>query len=114
MIAISGIKMPSPCAMQAELISIGSEEQRSASGRLVCDRVAVKRRLKLQWAALSGADLRKLLCAADGFFTAEYPDPLSGETRETVFYASACKMNALRMNAGGAVWTDIGMEWTEQ
>lgn len=114
MIAIGGTKMPSPSAMQAEVICVGSGEERSASGRLVCDRVAVKRKLKLEWTALSGDDLRKLLSSADGFFAAEYPDPLTGAMRESTFYASTCRTKVLKVNSDGAVWSDVSMEWTEQ
>ena len=113
-LTINEVEMPAPSEMKVELVNVGSDEQRSASGRLVCDRVAVKRKLKLEWTALSGDDLRKLLSSADGFFAAEYPDPLTGAMRESTFYASTCRTKVLKVNSDGAVWSDVSMEWTEQ
>ena len=106
--------MPSPSAMQAEVICVGSGEERSASGRLVCDRVAVKKRVKLKWAALSGAEIAKLFSAADGFFTAVCPDPCSGEWGKAEFYASARSLGVMRADGGECVWEDAAMEWMER
>lgn len=113
-LTIGGKEMPAPSEMSVEMQEIGSTGERSASGRLVADRVAVKRRLKLKWAALAGDAAKALLSAADGFFTATYPDPATGETRSTTFCATARSMGAMRLNGQNAVWTNVQMEWTER
>ena len=84
-LTIGGKEMPAPSEMSVEMQEIGSSGERSASGRLVADRVAVKRRLKLKWAALAGDAAKALLSAADGFFTATYPDPATGAARSATF-----------------------------
>lgn len=107
-------EMPAPSEMRVEMQEIGANGERSASGRLVADRVAVKRRLKLKWAALDASSMKALLSAADGFFAATYPDPATGETRSATFCATARSMGAMRLDGQNAVWSDIQMEWTER
>lgn len=113
-LTIGGQAMPAPAELRVEMIEVGSGGERSASGRLVADRVAVKRKLKLKWSALSGEALAKLLSAADGFFTAAYPDPATGESRSATFYANARAMGAMRLDGETAVWSDVSMEWLEK
>ncbi len=113
-LTINGVPMPAPSELKMELLNIGSDEQRSASGRLVCDRVAVKKRLKLKWAVLSGADIARLFSAADGFFTASCPDPCENAAVNAEFYASAKSLGVMRMNGDECVWEDAAMEWTER
>ena len=109
-LTIDNLEMPAPSEMKVELVNVGSDEQRSASGRLVCDRVAVKKRVKLKWAALSGAEIAKLFSAADGFFTAQCPDPCSNQMVKTQFYASARSLGVMRADGGACVWEDAAMD----
>ena len=46
-LTIGGQAMPAPTELRVEMIEVGSGGERSASGRLVADRVAVKRKLKV-------------------------------------------------------------------
>ena len=55
-----------------------------------------------------------LLSAADGFFTATYPDPATGAARSATFCATARSMGAMRLDGQNAVWTNVQMEWTER
>ena len=87
---------------------------RSASGRAVLDRTAVKRRLELTWAYLSGEDLAALLDAAGGFFEVCYPDPQTGQARTMQCCCSEKATGILRMRDGAPVWTDVKMTWMER
>ena len=113
-LTIDGTVVPTPAKMNVELLNVGSNAERCASGRLVCDRVAVKRKWKLTWAMLNAADTKLLLRCADGFFTAVFPDPMTGEMRSGTFFASSRSVQAFRLNGSDSVWSEISMEWTEQ
>lgn len=113
-IQIGGVDMPSPSGLRVEIFDVGVQDERSASGLLVVDRVAVKRRLTLTWAHLSPGDLAALLTATGGaFFSATYPDPELG-THAIECRCGARRAGVLRMDGGEPVWTDVSMEWVER
>lgn len=112
-IKINGAEAASPSALKVEIFDVGSSEARSASGRRVVDRLAVKRRLTLRWAMLSTAQAGVLMEAVSGkAFQATYPDPELGE-RTAQFGCETRSAGVLRMVDGAAVWTDVEMQWTE-
>jgi len=114
MIRIDGVEMPSPSGLKVEIFDVGVQDERSASGLLVADRVAVKRRLTLEWAHLSPDDLAALLKLTGGaFFTAAYPDPELG-AHTIVCRCGARRAGVLRMDGGVPVWTGVSMEWVER
>lgn len=111
---LNGADAPSPSALRVELFDVGSDEMRSASGRLVTDRLAVKRRLSLRWALLTADELAALLNAVgEMFFAAVYPDPELG-MRTAEFRCESRSAGVLRYVNGEAVWTDVEMLWTER
>lgn len=114
-LTVGGAGVPSPSEMKVTVLEIGSGDVRSASGALVKDVVAVKRKLNLRWAHLTPVELGNLLGAVSGaFFEAEYPDPVSMAARTAVFRAGDCSAGVLRMVGGAPVWTDVTMEWMER
>lgn len=112
-IKLNGGATASPSALRVEIFDVGSAQARSASGRRVVDRVAVKRRLTLRWAMLSAAQAKALMEETDGKkFQATYPDPALGE-RTAWFGCETRSAGVMRMVDGAAVWTDVEMQWTE-
>lgn len=115
LLTINGVEMPSPSKLEAEIFEIGAFGERTASGRLVADRVAVKRRLKLKWAVLSPAQMGLLLGAVGGvFFEAAYPDPQTGGMRTMTCRCADCSAGVLMIRNDQPVWTDVEMEWEER
>ena len=110
---INGAAVKSPAQMKASLFEVGSGEMRSASGGLVSDCVAVKRKLALSWAYMEPEELGALLAAVGEAFEAEYPDPMGG-MRTACFRCGEAVTGVLRMIGGEPVWTDVSMEWTER
>lgn len=111
---VNGAEIRSPSELKVTVFEVGSGEVRSASGGLVTDCVAVKRKLSLKWATMEPAELGALLGAVSGeVFTAEYPDPKEG-TRTAVFHCGETLTGVLRIVGGAPVWVDISMEWTEK
>jgi len=113
---INGAKAPSPSEMKVEIFDVGAGEIRTASGALVADRIAVKRKLTLKWPWLTSDELGALLSdvGAEPFFEATYPDPQTGGMRTSVFRSGARATGVLRVQDGRAVWTGVTMEWTEK
>ena len=112
-IKLNGAAVVSPSALKVEIFDVGSAETRSASGRRVVDRVAVKHRLTLRWAMLSAEQAQALMEATDGKkFQATYPDPALGE-RTGWFGCETRSAGVMRMVGGAAVWTDVEMQWAE-
>lgn len=111
-IAINSIPAPSPSKLTVSVQNIGSTGTRTASGMLVTDLVAKKRKLKLKWAHLTPAQLGDLLSRVAGEFTLEYPDPEG--VRTSVFVNGDVSMGVLMVSSGVPVWTDVEMEWTER
>ena len=113
---VNGQAVPSPSSMRVTVFDVSSTADRNASGNVVIDRVGVKRKIELSWAWLSGEELSSLLNAVgqDVFFTAEYPDPLTGGMNSIVCYAGDRSTGVLRMEDGRPVWTKIEMNWIER
>lgn len=106
MIKINNITISTPSAYQVSLEDIVKAE-RNASGTMVIDRVATKRKLELGWNYLSQATLAALLTAISPVtFSVEYPDPQDGALRTGTFYSGS-------KNAGGIDYQNGVMRWKD-
>ena len=113
-LTVGGAEVKAPSEMKVTVFEVGSGDVRSASGALVRDVVAVKRRLSLRWAHLTPAELGALLGRVSGdFFEAGYPDPELG-LRTAQFRCGDISAGVLRMDGDAPVWTDAAMEWIER
>lgn len=114
-LTVGGAAIPTPSELKVSIFEVGSGGTRSASGKLVSDVVAVKRRLNLRWAHMTPVELGDLLGAVSGaFFEATYPDPVAAQARAAVFRAGESTVGVLRIQGGEPVWTDVSMEWIER
>lgn len=113
---VNGADMPAPSAMKISIFDVSATADRSASGKMIIDRVGTKRKLELSWAYLSAAELSALLTAVGEktFFTAAYPDPQTGGERSMTCYCGDRATGVLRMENGAPVWTDVEMNWIER
>jgi len=114
MLTISGQPVPAPGRMRLELTDVGAG-RRNALGEQVMDRVAVKRRLSLGWARLTGAELELVFGLAGGacvFFEVMYPD--GGQARTMTAYAESRDSSLLSCEDGAPVWTDVKLVLRER
>ena len=114
MLTVNGKPVPAPSAMSAAVFDVSGGVSRNAAGSAVMDRTAVKRRLELTWAHITGQDLSMLLGEIGGFFDVTYPDPVSGEPRQMQCWCGDRAAGILRMGENGPVWIDVKMTWTER
>lgn len=86
MIKINGVVIATPKVYEVTISDIDGETERNANGMLIRDRIAVKRKLNLEWGPLTQLEIQTLLNAISSvFFTVNYPDPMSGMVTKTMY-----------------------------
>ena len=86
MIKINGVAIATPKVFEATVSDIDGETNRNAKGELIRDRVAVKRKINLEWGTLEQSEMSKILNAVSNvFFTVEFPDPQLGLITKTMY-----------------------------
>lgn len=86
MIKINGVAIATPKIYEATVSDLDGESNRNAAGQLIRDRVAVKRKLNLEWGPLSQSEIAPILNAVSGvFFTVTFPDPQLGIITKTMY-----------------------------
>lgn len=86
MISINGVPITSPKTFEATVSDLDGESNRNLFGELVRSRIAVKRKLTLEWPPLTQSEMSTLLTAVSGdFFTVTYPDPQEGMVTKTMY-----------------------------
>ena len=72
--------------------------------------------IDVEWALISAEEAAALMkeVTENVFFTAAYPDPVSGGEREAVCRAVERSARVHRMDDGAAVWADVRMRWEER
>lgn len=115
MIKVDGKQLPSPTDYLIGIMDIDKNSARTASGMLVRDRVAVKRKIELAWKVLTKAELSLILDAVSPvFFDVEYIDPKSGEKRTGTFYVGDRTAAGLDYVSGEIRWKDVKMNFIER
>ncbi|MGG7215353.1 DUF6711 family protein [Clostridium nigeriense] len=86
MIKINGVDIATPKTYEATVSDLDGESNRNANGELIRDRIAVKRKLNLEWGPLKQSEIQTLLNAVSSvFFTVTFPDPQSGIITKTMY-----------------------------
>jgi len=86
MISINGVQIAIPKTYEATVSDLDGETNRNANGDLIRDRIAVKRKLNLEWGPLTQSEIKTLLNAVSSvFFTVTFPDPMSGIITKTMY-----------------------------
>ena len=110
MLKINGVAIATPKTVEVTVSDLDGESERNANGQLIRDRIAVKRKINLEWPPLTQNESSKLLNAvSDVFFTVTFPDPELGIITKTMYVgdrttpAYSCingviKWNGLKMN----------------
>lgn len=106
------IKTPQRCTIGVQNISYSD---RNAYGDMLIDRVAVKRKIEMDWGALSNSDCSTILTAvADVFFRVDYPDPESGAEDVIVCYADKKTAPMLKYTGTTPYWEGLSLTLIER
>lgn len=86
MISINGVAIRTPKTFEPTISDLDGESNRNANGELIRDRIAVKRKLNLEWPPLNQSEISTLLKAVSSvFFTVTFPDPELGMVTKTMY-----------------------------
>jgi hypothetical protein len=114
LISIDGVSIPTPSELNVSIQDL-SKAERMASGLMVIERIATKRKLEMSWNYLSKGNLSTILTAVSPvFFEVEYIDPESNETSTGTFYAGDRKAGALDYKNGVIRYKDISFNIIER
>lgn len=107
-LTIAGVEVKDPSVFQVDLQDIDKESERNANGTMQRTRVAVKRKLTVEWGPLSNSEISKILkSVSDVFFTVKYPDPELGGITTKTFYTGDRSAPVLRVNKGATRWEGL-------
>ncbi len=112
---INGITIKTPSHFKVSMFRITSNAERTASGKMKMDIIAIKRRLDLRYELISETELKKILDALESrtFHTVVYPDPQRGENAQIVAYAGDINTDAWQ-KVGNRYWRNVPIALIEQ
>lgn len=116
MISINGVVILTPKSFEATVSDLDGESNRNLYGELLRDRIAVKRKLTLEWAPLTQSEMSTLLTAVSGvFFTVTYPDPQEGIVTKTMYVGDrTAPAYFYDEKTKQAKWSGLKMNFIEQ
>ena len=101
--------------MSVGIYDVSSTADRNAQGLIVIDRVATKRKIEMEWGALTNAEISTLLSAVtDMFFTVAFPDPQTGADKTITCYVGDRTAPVYRETSGVPLWEGLKMNFIEQ
>lgn len=114
-LTIAGVEVKDPSVFQVEITDIDKESERNANGTMQRTRVAVKRKLTVEWGPLSNSEISKILnSVSDVFFTVKYPDPVTGGVTTKTFYTGDRTAPVLRVIKGATRWEGLKTNLVEK
>ncbi|SFG05412.1 DUF6711 family protein [Clostridium cadaveris] len=114
MIKINGVAIATPKVYEVTVQDLDGETNRNAAGTLIRDRIAVKRKINLEWQPLSQSEISALLNAVSGeFFTITFPDPQLGTITKTM-YVGDRTAPAYQFKNGEVKWSGLKMNFIEK
>lgn len=114
MISINGVVIATPKSYEATVTDLDGETNRNANGDLIRDRIAVKRKLNLEWGPLTQSEISTLLSAVSSvFFTVTFPDPMSGVVTKTMYVGDRTSPAYQYIN-GEVKWQGLKMNFIEK
>jgi hypothetical protein len=113
-ISINGVQIATPKTYEVAVSDLDGESNRNANGELIRDRIAVKRKINLEWGPLSQAEIQTLLNSVSSvFFTVTFPDPMSGVITKTMYVGDRTSPAYSYIN-GEAKWQGLKMNFIEK
>lgn len=115
MITVNGITIKTPQTLAVGIYDVAKNADRNAEGTILIDRVAVKRKLEMEWPALTNAEMSTLLSAVtDVFFSVTYLDPQTGANKTITCYVGDRTAPMLMLRSGVPLWEGLKMNFIEQ
>jgi hypothetical protein len=114
MLKIAGITVKAPTELKVGRFDL-SKSGRTASGKMVMELIATKRRVDVVWKMLTDSELEKIIdtiTANKPFFTLTYPD--AGGTKSMTCYAGDIITSLWHTKNGVRYWEEVSIGFIEQ
>lgn len=103
-----------PKSMVIGVSDIDGDTHRNLAGNIVRDRIAVKRKLELEWGPLNQSEIQVLLNSVSSvFFDVTYIDPQLGTVTKNMYVGDRTAPVYLIIN-GEAKWSGLKMNFIER
>ena len=114
MLKVNGVAIATPKTYEISVSDLDGESNRNANGVLIRDRIAIKRKINLEWGPLTQNQISTLLNAVSSvFFTVTFPDPQLGMASMTMYVGDRTAPAYTYIN-GVAKWSGLKMNFIEQ
>ncbi|WP_286904268.1 DUF6711 family protein [Clostridium sp. UBA1652] len=114
MIKVNGVDIATPKVFELSITDLDGESNRNGNGELIRDRIAVKRKISLEWPTLTQSESQTLLNAVSSvFFTVTYPDPQLGMVTKTMYVGDRTSP-AYQFINGEVKWSGLKMNFIEK
>ena len=114
MLKIAGVSVKAPTELKIGRFDL-TKSSRTASGKMVMELIATKRRVDVVWKMLPDNELQKIIdtiTANKPFFSLEYPD--AGGTKTMTCYAGDIVTSLWHTKNGVRYWEDVSIGFIEQ
>lgn len=114
MLKIAGITVKAPTELKVGRFDL-SKSGRTASGKMMMEIIATKRRVDVVWKMLKDSELQQILdliTANKPFFSLEYPD--AGGTKIMTCYAGDIVTSLWHTKNGVRYWEEVSIGFIEQ
>ena len=113
LITIGGVALPTPTEFQVGLMDI-SKAERNASGRMIIERIATKRKLFFTYAFVTRENASQILkMTAPTTYTVTYIDPQDNQFKSGQFYCGDRQLGYLDYINGIARYKDLNFNLIE-
>lgn len=116
MLQINSTEVVDPSTYQVTISDIDADSNRNANGELLRDRIAVKRKLSLEFGPLTQDEISTLLNAiTDIFFDVTFFDPAEGSVTKTMYVGDrTAPAYCYDSTSGEMKWKSLKMDFIEQ
>jgi hypothetical protein len=114
MLKIAGTTVAAPVELKVGRFDI-TKSSRTASGKMVMELIATKKRVDITWKMLPDNELQKIIDTITSnkpFFTLTYPD--TGGSKTMTCYAGDIITSLWHTNNGVRYWEDVSIGFIEQ
>lgn len=114
MLKIAGITVKAPTELKVGRFDL-SKSGRTASGKMVMEIIATKRRVDVVWKMLKDSELQQILdliTANKPFFSLTYPD--AGGSKTMTCYAGDITTSLWHTKNGIRYWEEVSIPFIEQ
>lgn len=113
-IIIAGVQVAKPAAVKVGRFDL-TKSERTASGKMMMEIIATKRRVDVTWKMLKDSDLQLIIDTINAhkpFFTLQYPD--IGGTSTMTCYAGDINTSLWHTINGVRYWSEVTIAFIEQ